>query len=272
MCKYRVYTKDLIKSVEILSLISAVERNSISGMYNDDFFQNNGLGDYLGSVFDNLPGFLYFVKDTDLRLVAINERLSRKIEVEDKRSILGMTDYDYLPKHMADAYKKDDLWVLENGEAIRGKVELVTRGKGFVDWSRTTKSPLLNRAGDIVGIIGVTSPFERGVSGRVAEEALGAALTMMHESFHENIPVKELADICHMSISSFVRKFKSIYAMTPKEYMRHLRVQEACHKLAQSTMSLAAIGSECGYSDQSHFSREFLRVMKESPKQYRGRL
>ena len=241
-------------------------------MYNDYFFQNNGLGDYLGSVFDDLPGFLYFVKDEELRLVAINERLSQKIGVEDKRSILGMTDYDYLPKHMADAYKKDDLWVLERGEAIRGKVELVTRGKGFVDWSRTTKSPLLNRAGDIVGIVGVTCPFERGVSGRVAQEELGAALAMMHTSFHENVPVQQLADICHMSISSFVRRFKNVFTMTPKEYMRHLRVQEACHKLAQSTMSLAAIGSECGYSDQSHFSREFLRVMRESPKQYRGRL
>jgi len=240
-------------------------------MHDDDFFQNNGLGDYIALVFDDLPEFLYFVKDTNLRLVAINDRLARKIEVEDKRSIIGMTDYDYLPKHMADAYKEDDLWVLEHGESIRGKVELVTRGKGFVDWSRTTKSPLRNREGEVVGIIGVTCPFERGVSGREAQDSLGVALTMMHESFNENIPVQKLADASHMSISSFVRGFKKIYDMTPKEYMRHLRVQEACHKLAQSTMSLAEISSECGYSDQSHFSREFLRVMKETPKHYRGR-
>ena len=180
-------------------------------MHDDDFFQNNDLGGSLASVFDDLPDFLYFVKDTNLRLVAINERLAREIEVEDKHSILGMTDYDYLPKHMADAYKKDDQWVLESGKSIRGKVELVTRSKGFVDWSRTTKSPLINQKGEVVGVIGVTSPFERGVSGRVAEEALGAAVAMMHESFHENIPVQKFADVSNMSISSFVRKFRKIY-------------------------------------------------------------
>ena len=145
-------------------------------MYNEDFFQKNGLDDYRGLVFDDLPGVLYFVKDKELRLVAINELLYQKIGFEDKRSILGMTDYDYLPKHMADAYKKDDLWVLERGEAIRDKVELVIRGEGSVEWSRTTKSPLLNRDGDIVGIVGVTCPFERGVSGTVAQEDVRASI------------------------------------------------------------------------------------------------
>ncbi|MFC4995802.1 PAS domain-containing protein [Rubritalea tangerina] len=71
------------------------------------------------------------MKDCDLRLVAINRRLAEKIAVVDKQSIIGMTDYDYLPSHMADAYKEDDLWVLETGKSIRGKVELVTSGKGW---------------------------------------------------------------------------------------------------------------------------------------------
>ncbi|MFC4991775.1 helix-turn-helix domain-containing protein [Rubritalea tangerina] len=240
-------------------------------MHDDAFFQKYDLGGVMCEVFDDLPGFLYFVKDCDLRLVAINRRLAEKIAVVDKQSIIGMTDYDYLPSHMADAYKEDDLWVLETGKSIRGKVELVTSGKGLVDWSRTTKTPLRDAKGEIVGIIGVTRPFERGVSGREAKEVLGAALQLMHDSFHENVPISRLAKVSHLSVSSFVRRFKKHFDMTPKEYMRHLRVQEACHMLVQTTKTLAEIGADCGYSDQSHFSREFSRVMKESPKQYRGR-
>ena len=37
--------------------------------------------------------------------------------------------------------------------------------------------------------------------------------------------------------------------------MRHLKVQEACHKLTQTTMNFAEISYACGFSDQSHFSR-----------------
>lgn len=261
-----------VEGCEFLCLICGGGVTILLVMHNDDFFQNNGLGDYLSSVFDDLPDFLYFVKDVDLRLVAFNERLSQKIDIEDKRSILGMTDYDYLPKHMADAYKEDDLWVLEHGKSIQGKVELVTCGKGLVAWSKTTKSPLRNREGQIVGIIGVISPFEQGINGAGAQEVLVEALAMMHGSFREYIPMKKLADVSNMSIGSFVRMFREIYEMTPKEYMRHLRVQEACQKLAKSTKSLAEVGLECGYSSQNYFSREFSRVMKESPTQYRKRI
>jgi len=48
-------------------------------------------------------------------------------------------------------------------------------------------------------------------------------------------------DAGKMSHHSFVRKFKKIYDMTAKEYIRHLRVQEAWHKLAQSMMSFTAM-------------------------------
>ncbi len=240
-------------------------------MTNDDFFQKNKLFHSAVDLFEELPGFLYFVKDASLRLVAVNTRLAEKIDVSDQRSILGMTDYDYLPAHMADAYKEDDEWILANNKAIKNKVELVTRGNGLVDWSTTTKTPLRDPEGNVCGIMGVTRPFETGVTGIQTNEELGRAIELMQTKFYENISVKTLAETVFLSVSSFERKFKKAFKMTPKQYMRHLRVQEACHKLVQTTDPLAVISGDCGFADQSHFSREFLRIMNESPKHYRSR-
>ena len=241
------------------------------GMHDAAFFQKYDVDGYLGDLFDHMPGFLYFVKDEQLRIVALNQRLADAIEVEDKQSILGMTDHDYLPPHLADAYRTDDLQVLRSGKALANKVELVNRGQGLVDWSTTTKTPLMDSKGKIRGLVGVTRPFETGISGLEAAGEMGPAISAMKNHYHETLSVKALADILHMSVSSFERKFKKYFSMTPKQYMRHLRVQVACHRLIQTNEALSRVAADCGYADQSHFNREFLRVMKETPRHYRMR-
>ena len=240
-------------------------------MHDAAFFQKHDVEGYLGDLFDSMPGFLYFVKDTNFRLVAFNQRLAGAIEVEDKRSILGMTDHDYLPGHLADNYRIDDVQVLKTGEPVVNKVELVSRGRGFVDWSTTIKVPLVDSAGVIRGLVGVARPFETGISGIQIVGEMAPALDAMKKSDHRTLSIKELAALVHMSLSSFERKFKKYFSMSPKQYMRHLRVQQACHMLVQSAYSLSRVAGECGYADQSHFNREFLRVMKETPRQYRKR-
>ena len=240
-------------------------------MHDAAFFQSHAVDGSLGDLFDSMPGFLYFVKDASFRIVALNKRLADAIEIEDKASILGMTDHDYLPRHLADTYRADDLQVISTGQPLANKVELVSRGRGLVDWSTTTKAPLIDSKGKIQGLVGVTRPFQAGISGLAAAGEMGPAIAEMKKHYHEALPVKTLASIVNMSLSTFERKFKSYFSMTPKQYVRHLRVQEACHRLVQTTDTLSRIGGDCGYADQSHFSREFLRVMKETPRHYRMR-
>ncbi len=240
-------------------------------MQDDDFFQSHRIGNVLADIFDDLPGFIYFVKDIDLRYVAFNQRLLTIFDQNDGSEILGKQDNDFMPPHLASTIGKDDLKVIETGESIVNQVELVPRGNGFVDWSTTTKKPLLDSNGKVCGIVGVTRPFSQGTTSMRKNEELGAALKTIHASFRENLPISELAASVNLSLSTFLRKFKACFNMTPKEYIRHLRVQEACHKIIQTTQSFADISYECGFADQSHFSREFSKIMKEPPSSYRSR-
>ncbi|WP_411846209.1 AraC family transcriptional regulator [Roseibacillus persicicus] len=240
-------------------------------MQDDRFFQRHQVGDCLSTIFDDLPGFIFFIKDSDLRYVAYNQRLCEIFNASQDEEILGRRDDDYIPEHIREQIRKDDLRILSTGNSIINQVELVPRGDGFVDWSTTTKKPLYNQNGEICGIIGVTRPFLQGTTSLSKNEELGAALKLLHENYHDNIPISELAKASNFSLSTFLRKFKACFGMTPKEYLRHLRVQEACHLIVRTTNSFAEISYKCGFADQSHFSREFTRIMKEPPSAYRSR-
>ena len=238
---------------------------------NESFFEQHKLIDHGEGLFDHLPGFLYFVKDTQLRFVSANFRLAKKLGVESPKDLIGMKDRDFFPPSQSDKYEKDDLEIIRTGNPIHNKVELVPRGKGFVDWSTTTKIPLFNDKGEVVAIAGTTRPFSTGTSAIDIHSELGAALQMMHQQFAENLPVSELAKKAHLSISAFERKFKKQFQLTPRQYIRHLRVHDACYKLSHTSESLVDIAASCGYVDQSHFSREFTRVTNETPLKYRKR-
>ena len=240
-------------------------------MQDDRFFQNHQVENHLAAIFDDLPGFIYFVKNRELEYVAYNQRLVEIFDAADPDEILGKKDNDYIPVHILEHIRTDDLKIIETGKSITNRVELVPRGNGFVDWSTTTKKPLFNQNGQICGIIGITRPFEQGTTSMRQNEELGPALDLLHKHFRENIAISALASAANLSLSSFLRKFKACFSMTPKEYLRHLRVQEACHLIVRTNQSFAQISHHCGFADQSHFSREFSRIMREPPSAYRSR-
>ncbi|MDB4320527.1 PAS domain-containing protein, partial [Akkermansiaceae bacterium] len=155
-------------------------------MQDDRFFQKNHVENHLASIFDDLPGFIYFVKDRDLRYVAYNQRLC---EIFENQDILGKKDDDFIPPHILDDIRKDDIRILETGESIINRVELVPRGSGFVDWSTTTKKPLLNKLGEICGIIGITRPFDQGPTSLSKNDELGSALQLLHQQYRDNVAV-----------------------------------------------------------------------------------
>lgn len=235
----------------------------------EDFFARHGLMDHGEGLFDELEGFLYFVKDTQLRFVALNQQLVKKLGFEHAGEIIGKTDYDFFPPSMADAFTRDDRSILETGQPILNKVELVPRGGGFVDWSTTTKIPLRNAQGEIKAIAGVTRPYASESFGKDTDLELGPIIREMKERFSTSVSIPELARKAGLSLRAFERKFKKAFRMSPRAYIRHLRVHEACFLLSHSTRSLADIADECGFSDQSHLSREFSRIMNKTPSAYR---
>lgn len=102
--------------------------------------------------------------------------------------------------------------------------------------------------------------------------SVAKAVSYIEKNFAENIPVSVLAKISNYSERQFIRIFKSTYGCNPTEYIRALRVKNACRLLKSTGLSVTEIASKCGYDDNNYFSRVFKAETGVSPSAYRNAL
>jgi AraC-like DNA-binding protein len=88
---------------------------------------------------------------------------------------------------------------------------------------------------------------------------------MFLANLSENLSLTNVAAVCKLSVSHFGRAFKHSTGLPPRQWVTAARVEEAQKLLAKSHTPLAEVAVMCGFSDQSHFSRIFGRVVGASP-------
>ena len=85
----------------------------------------------------------------------------------------------------------------------------------------------------------------------------------------ERLTIAELAGLAHMSPSSFKKAFAATFDMPPGRYILTARINAARQLLETSSMLVADIATACGFYDQSHFTRAFIRERGITPGAYR---
>ncbi|RKI38029.1 helix-turn-helix domain-containing protein [bacterium D16-51] len=98
---------------------------------------------------------------------------------------------------------------------------------------------------------------------------IAKSVSYMENHFTEAIPVNRLAEISNLSTRHFTRLFTATYHITPGSYLLSLRMQYACHLLENSSDSVSEIALQCGFNDSNYFSRQFHKLYKFSPREYR---
>jgi AraC-like DNA-binding protein len=91
------------------------------------------------------------------------------------------------------------------------------------------------------------------------------AIRHLRERFAQAVSVDELAAVAAMSVSSFHRHFRAVTAMTPIQYQKQIRLQEARARLLADADDVAAVGYAVGYDSPSQFSREYSRLFGAPP-------
>lgn len=85
-------------------------------------------------------------------------------------------------------------------------------------------------------------------------------------NFNETIRSEELARIANMSVSTLHRHFKEVTAMSPLQFQKQLRLQEARRLLLMQATDVGEAAFQVGYESQSQFSREYARLFGLSPR------
>ena len=78
-----------------------------------------------------------------------------------------------------------------------------------------------------------------------------------------------LADVAHMSRSTFIRHFEQCFGRTPMDYLRDVRLRRGAQLLQVSGLSVDGIAGKVGFASRSHFSRAFQEQFGCSPMEFR---
>jgi PAS domain S-box-containing protein len=111
--------------------------------------------DLLQTLLENIPDRIYF-KDRESRFIRINRALTRLFGLQNAEQAYGKTDADFYGQEHAGDALEDEKRVMKSGEPLLGKVEFEMLADGRKSWSLTTKLPLRDRQGRIVGTCGIS--------------------------------------------------------------------------------------------------------------------
>ncbi len=138
-------------------------------------------GFLLQNLLQNIPDHIYF-KDRQSRFILINPALARVFGLRSPEEAIGKSDYDIFTKEHAAAAWVDEQEILRTGKPLVGKDEKETWPNGTVSWVSTTKLPLRNQQGEIVGTFGISRDITER---KLAEEALREAVEDLQKSREE---------------------------------------------------------------------------------------
>jgi AraC-like DNA-binding protein len=94
---------------------------------------------------------------------------------------------------------------------------------------------------------------------------MARAIEKLRRDFDKPLRIEDMARELGMSVSGFHAHFKAVTAMSPLQFQKHLRLQEARRLMLSEDLDAGEAGYRVGYDDQSHFSREYKRHFGEPP-------
>ncbi|MCM5682336.1 AraC family transcriptional regulator [Schlegelella sp. S2-27] len=104
----------------------------------------------------------------------------------------------------------------------------------------------------------VATPDSRG-------QRISRAIAWLQQHYREPLRVEDMARSVHMSVSSLHHQFKAVTAMSPLQYQKQLRLQEARRLMLAEGVDAATAGHRVGYESPSQFSREYARLFGLPP-------
>jgi PAS domain S-box-containing protein len=109
----------------------------------------------VSAFLQNVPDHVYF-KDRESRFITASASQSRALGCASPRELIGRTDFDFFNADHAGRAFEDEQRIIRTGQPMIGKLENETWPDGRITWVLTSKLPLRNEQGEIIGTFGVS--------------------------------------------------------------------------------------------------------------------
>lgn len=238
--------------------------------FQHQFFEGLASPAHGEEIFDGIADTVYFIKDDQGRYVSVNNTLVRRCHKESKSDLIGKTASEVFPSPLGDDFTEQDFEVLRGGPEIHNRLELHLYPGGESGWCLTWKKVLFSQEGKVAGLAGISRDVGSQVDSSSEFSDLAVVLEYIRDHLDGSLSLDTLSSATGLSAFQIAQRMKSLFGLTPHQYIIRSRIESACHQLVQTKTSLSEIALACGFSDQSSFSRQFKRSVGMTPKAFRN--
>jgi len=223
----------------------------------------------LAELFDHAPDLAFYVKDAAGRYLAVNHSLVKRHGFRHKAQVLHRRPCEICRGDFGRLPAEQDERVLRTGEPLIDHLEQQWYLPQKPVWCLTTKLPLRDAAGRIVGLVGISRDLRAPINPGEVPPSLARVLEHFEENLSEPVSASSLARQAGIPPARFARLIRRFFDLTPSQFITQTRLTAATRLLRESQDSVAGIAFRCGFYDHSAFSRAFQRAMGVTPSDYR---
>ncbi|WP_246793668.1 AraC family transcriptional regulator [Burkholderia perseverans] len=222
----------------------------------------------LAPVLDALPDVAFFVKDVQGRYVLANRTLAQRCGFKEKSGLYGKTTEEVFPRRFGRSYLEQDMAAIHAGQQLTDQLELHLYPGRQPGWCLTTKEPLREADGRVVGLAGISRDLKANEGSHPAYSRLADVVQYIQEHYVQPLNLKQLAEMAGMSVAQLERYFHKVFHLTPRQVLLKTRLDAATALLVKHD-KVTDVAALCGYTDHSAFSRQFKATVGVTPTEYR---
>ena len=223
----------------------------------------------LERLFDQSTDVAFFVKDSVGRYVAVNDSLVARHGLKSKSQVIGRFPHEICPGDFGRIPTEQDERVLTTKRPLLDHLEMQWHRPNNPVWCLTTKLPIQNSNGDVIGLIG----FSRDVRVPVEPHEIPADFARALEEFERDLSTEMtpawLAHHSKLSSQRLARLTKRLFGLTPNQFITTSRIAAASRMLRETESTVAEIAHACGFYDHSAFTRAFRSATGMTPSEFR---
>lgn len=221
-------------------------------------------------LFDHLGDLVFFIKNQRGEYVVVNQTLVERCGRREKAELIGRRVDELFPAPLGFGYREQDESVFRDGTPILNQLEVHFYPNGGRGWCLTNKLPLRDRASRVVGLVGISKDLQAANHRSRDYSSVAKVVRHIQTNYGEPLRLNKLAELAGLSAYQFEQRIRAIFQLTSGQFIQKVRMENAMRRLRESSASIAQIALDCGYTDQSAFTRQFRLTTGMPPSAYRA--
>jgi PAS domain S-box-containing protein len=138
------------------------------------------------TLLKNAVESIYF-KDTESRFIRVSESMAAHFNAKSSKELVGKSDFDFFTEEHARPAFEDEKYIMKKKKPIIDKIEKETHADGRVTWVSTSKMPLLDKKGKVIGTFGISKDVTQMVEMEMELKQQNEELQAQEEELRQNL-------------------------------------------------------------------------------------